>query len=207
MKVMGSTPPSGVHRRASSPGTGGPVRSVMRALYRVGPHRPVTRPVTGGQHVRPSGKVGREMPRAALTLLGGFAARGAANDPVRFPRRKVVALLAYLACGGAPAHPRDKLSALLWPDASAPQARHSLRQTLASLRQRLPPGGLRVEDATVALDLKAVDVDALTFRRLVSEGTPAAHAQAAALYVGDLLAGIDVKDAAPFEEWLLSERE
>jgi DNA-binding SARP family transcriptional activator len=130
------------------------------------------------------------MPCAALTLLGGFAARGADDVPVRFPRRKAVALLAYLACDAAPAHPRD-----------------SLRQTLASLRQGLPPGVLRVDDATVALDLEAVDVDVLTFRRLVAEGTPAAHAQAAALYVGDLLAGIDVKDAAPFEEWLLSERE
>jgi DNA-binding SARP family transcriptional activator len=149
----------------------------------------------------------REMPRAALRLLGGFAARGAGDVPVRFPRRKAAALLAYLACGGAPAHPRDKLSALLWPDASAPQARHSLRQTLASLRQGLPPGVLRVDDATVALDLEAVDVDVLTFRRLVAEATPAAHAQAAALYVGDLLAGIDLKEAAPFEEWLLSERE
>src|SRR5262249_2893230 len=39
------------------------------------------------------------------------------------------------------------------------------------------------------------------------DGTPAALAQAASLYEGDLLAGLDVKDAPLFEEWLQSERE
>jgi DNA-binding SARP family transcriptional activator len=94
----------------------------------------------------------RPMPGLVLTLLGGFAARRAGEGSVRFPRRKAAALLAYRACSGAAAHPRDKLAALLWPDTSDAQARHSLRQVLASLRQVLPPGALRLDDVTVALD-------------------------------------------------------
>ena len=147
------------------------------------------------------------MPRFALKLFGGFAARDAGNRPVRFPRRKAEALLAYLVCSGGGSHPRDKLAALLWPDVSDAQARQSLRPSLGNLRRLLPPEVLRVDEGTVALDPDAIDADVLTFRRLAAEGTPAALAQAAALYEGDLLAGLDVKDAPPFEEWLQTERE
>jgi DNA-binding SARP family transcriptional activator/tetratricopeptide (TPR) repeat protein len=147
------------------------------------------------------------MPRLELTLLGGFAARDAEHGLLHLPRRKAEALLAYLACGGGSSHPRDKLAALLWPDVSDAQARHSLRQTLASLRQALPPGALRIDGPTVGLDPDTADVDVLTFRRLAAEGTPGALAHAAAMYGGDFLAGLDVRDAPPFEEWLQSERE
>jgi len=147
------------------------------------------------------------MQRLALTLLGGFAARTEAGVPVTMPRRKAAALLAYLACSGRDTQPRDKLAALLWPDVPTTRARHSLRQTLTSLREVLPAGALRVDGVAVALELGVVDLDVVTFHRLVAEGTPAALAQAATVYAGDLLAGIDVNDAAPFEEWLRTERE
>jgi len=147
------------------------------------------------------------MRRLALRLLGGFAAHTEAGAPVAFSRRKAAALFAYLACSGRDAQPRDKLSALLWPDVSTRRARHSLRQALTSLREVLPAGALRVDDVAVALEPGVVDVDVMTFHRLVAEGTPAALAQAATVYAGDLLAGIDINDAAPFEEWLQTERE
>ncbi|MFQ5984806.1 MAG: BTAD domain-containing putative transcriptional regulator [Alphaproteobacteria bacterium] len=46
----------------------------------------------------------------------------------------------------------------------------------------------------------------MTFKRLVGEGTPEALERAAALYQGDFLDGIGVRDPA-FEEWLFYERE
>jgi DNA-binding SARP family transcriptional activator/tetratricopeptide (TPR) repeat protein len=146
------------------------------------------------------------MARLTLKLFGGFGARDG-NAAVRFPRRKTEALLAYLVCSGGGSHPRDKLAALLWPDVSDAQARQSLRQPLANLRRALPPGALRVDEASVTFDVGAIDADVLAFRRLAAEDTPAALVQAASLYEGDLLAGLDVKDAPPFEEWLQSERE
>src|SRR5262245_37381811 len=147
------------------------------------------------------------MLRLTLTLLGGFAAHTDAGAPVVISRRKAAALLAYLTCSGRDPQPRDKLSALLWPDVPTARARHSLRQALTSLREVLPEGALRVDDVAVALLPGAVDVDVATFNRLVAEATPAALAQAATVYAGDLLAGIDVNDAVPFEEWLRTERE
>lgn len=142
----------------------------------------------------------------SLTLLGEFSARRNGDVPLRLERRKAAALLAYLAMSGGRVHPRDKLAALLWPDARETGARHSLRQALVTLRQALPPRILRVDELTVALDPDAVDVDVIAFQRLVADGAPAALARAAALYGGDFLAGLDVNEA-PFEEWLQSERE
>src|SRR5262245_38952544 len=99
------------------------------------------------------------MPEVRLTLFGGFAAHTSAGVPVTFSRRKAAALLAYLVCTGRDVQPRDKLSALLWPDVPPPRARHSLRQTLTTLRAVLPPGALRVDEAAVALEPGAIHVD------------------------------------------------
>ncbi len=144
-----------------------------------------------------------------LTLLGSFEARASSHRPIALPSRKAHALLAYL--GMHPRHPqaRDRLAALLWPDANDKQARQSLRQTLFALRTALAPikqRVVRIEGDTVALEAGAVEVDATSFERLVATGTPPALEQAAALYRGDLLEGFTV-GAGPFEDWLLAERE
>ncbi len=149
------------------------------------------------------------MPRLVLTLLGGFEARLADGPVLTFPTRKVEGLLAYLALPPGQAHPRDKLAALLWGEAPQVQARASLRQALFTLRRALAasePAPLCLDGPAVALDLAAVEVDVATFEARSSEGTPVGLEAAARLYRGDLLAGLDVGEA-PFEEWLLAERE
>jgi DNA-binding SARP family transcriptional activator/GTPase SAR1 family protein len=147
------------------------------------------------------------MVRLDLTLFGGFLAR-IRGEPLTLPTKKIQALLAYLALPVGHAHQRDKLASLLWggtPDASA---RNSFRQALFVLRKALASSGdvLRIERDTLALDRDAVEVDAMAFERAVADGMPAALEKAATLYQGDLLAGLAVAEA-PFEEWLLSERE
>ena len=147
------------------------------------------------------------MARLDLTLFGGFLAR-IRGEPLTLPTKKIQALLAYLALPVGHAHQRDKLANLLWggtPDASA---RNSFRQALFVLRKALASSGdvLRIEGDTVALDRDAVEVDAMAFERAVADGMPAALEKAATLYQGDLLAGLAVAEA-PFEEWLLAERE
>ena len=144
-----------------------------------------------------------------LTLLGGFRLRAQSDRPVAVSSRKGQALLAYLGAHPGQPQARDKLTALLWPDADDRQARQSLRQTLFALRKVLAPvkkGLLRIDGDTVALDPVAVAADATSFERLVAKGTPEDLERAAALYRGDLLEGFAVK-AGPFEDWLLAERE
>jgi DNA-binding SARP family transcriptional activator len=147
------------------------------------------------------------MARLVLTLLGGFRARLDPGAPVVLPARKAQALLAYLALPVGEAHPRDKLAALLWGDMPQTQARASLRQALTTLRRVLAGAdAVRIDAETVALDPGAVTVDALGFEQAVKTGSREALEEAAALYQGDLLAGLTLNEA-PFEEWLMGERE
>src|SRR5687767_3928361 len=103
------------------------------------------------------------MARLSLTLLGGFQARLEPGATVSLPTRKAQALLAYLALPLGRAHPRDKLAALLWGGIREEAARNSLRQALFALRKALAttaPPGLAIDGDTIALDPRAVTVDA-----------------------------------------------
>jgi DNA-binding SARP family transcriptional activator/tetratricopeptide (TPR) repeat protein len=146
--------------------------------------------------------------RLVVRLLGDLQVRrGISGAVVPVPARKVRALLAYLATHPGRAHPRDRLTALLWPDVPDSQARQSLRQALAGLRRALTSSRALVVDAdTVAVDPLRLDVDVIRFERLVAAGGQPKLQQAVALYQGDLLDGFHVKSPA-FEDWLLTERE
>jgi DNA-binding SARP family transcriptional activator/tetratricopeptide (TPR) repeat protein len=149
------------------------------------------------------------MARLTLTLFGGFRAHLDPGVPLAFPTRKAQALLSYLAMPPGQVHPRDKLASLLWGSTVETTARTSLRQTLYSLRrslQRADREPLHADGNTVSLDPGAVAVDVVEFERRVAEGGPSALADAAALYQGDLLEGLTVQEA-PFEDWLLAQRE
>src|SRR5437588_8897081 len=133
------------------------------------------------------------MARLSLSLLGGFQGRLDSGSAVALPTRKAQALLAYLALPPGQAHPRDKLAALLWGGIREESARASLRQALFAIRKGLEQTpALAMEGATVALAPDVVDVDAEQFARAVASGDPDALERAAALYRGDLLAGLVV---------------
>jgi DNA-binding SARP family transcriptional activator len=147
------------------------------------------------------------MVRLSLTLLGGFQARLDAGRPLALPTRKSQALLAYLALPLGRRHPRDTLAALLWGGMRQESARAGLRQALFFIRKALAEAGsaVRQEGDTLALEPAVVDTDTATFEQLIV-GTPDMLARAAALYRGDFLNGFALEEA-PFEEWLVGERE
>jgi len=148
--------------------------------------------------------------RLGLVLLGGFAARVAPSGrPLSLSLKKARAILACLALAPGGTRPRQTLTGLLWPEAGEAEARNNFRVTLSSLRTALAAAQLRclhIDGDTVLLDLDMVDVDTVTLRRLVENGSPDALTEAIRIYRGDLLAGLDL-DEAPFEEWLVGEGE
>jgi DNA-binding SARP family transcriptional activator/energy-coupling factor transporter ATP-binding protein EcfA2 len=149
------------------------------------------------------------MARLKVFLFGGFRVETDGRRPVAIARRKSRALLAILALRPGHAYARDALTALLWADVPDDQARHSLRQELHELRGALALSKTRalvIDAASVAIDPAHVEVDTATFERLASETTLTALERAAALYEGDLLLGLSVREDA-FEEWLGAERE
>jgi DNA-binding SARP family transcriptional activator len=122
----------------------------------------------------------------------------------RWIRRKTRALLAYLALPTGRTHSRDKLVGLLWSDRGDEQARNSLRQALTELGKALgavEPSPLVKQRDSLALDPANVEVDALIFEELAAGNATSDLRRAAELYTGDLLDGLDARDAA-FEEWL-----
>src|SRR4051812_24577827 len=147
------------------------------------------------------------MQRLTITLLGGFETRIAGAERRLSLPKKTQALLGYLALAQRPVT-RVELAALLWGETGRQQAQQSLRQTLSGLRQALA-GETPVVDAdgqSVELQYDRVMVDALAFQELIGKGDRQSLADAIALYRGELLAGLDL-DEAPFEEWLLAQRE
>lgn len=144
-----------------------------------------------------------------IRLLGAFQLGLGNGIPVRLPAKKAQALLAYLVLESRQPHTRDKITALLWPGATGAQARHRLRQALVELRRvfsRARSRTLIIEGDTIELDRSALDVDVVEFERAVAEGGPTALERAVALHRGELLEGLAPHEA-PFEEWLLAERE
>jgi DNA-binding SARP family transcriptional activator len=149
------------------------------------------------------------MAQLRLTLLGGFQARNQVGELLSVPSRKAQAMLAYLALPLGRAHPRDKLAALLWGGIREESARASLRQALFVVRKALQGADAEALDQkadTLRLEPAHVDTDVTAFELAAATATPESLTQAAALYQGDLLAGLAL-DEAPFEEWLVSERE
>ena len=148
-------------------------------------------------------------PALRLNMLGGFEACGRGGDVITVPGRKTEMLLAVLARAGKSGMPREKLLGLLWSDRGNDQARSSLRQTVWSLRRTfepLEPSPLRVEGDLLALDPNSVETDVQLFEHLADEATPEALEEAVAIYNGEFLEGLVLRDPAG-EDWLFYERE
>jgi TolB-like protein len=142
-----------------------------------------------------------------ISLLGAFQLR-AGGRAIDLPGRRERALLAYLAMPAGEPRSREKLAGILWSERGDKQARDSLKQAVLKLRKALDgaDAALLSDREFVTLDRTAVAVDAAEFERLIAEGTPEGAARAMALYRGDLLDGLDIRDSA-FDDWLLMERQ
>ncbi len=166
------------------------------------------------------------MSRLALSLLGPFQARVGERALVHFATDKVRALLAYLVVEADRPHRRDTLAALLWPEWDDSGARsnlrlalHRLRDTLDAAEPALSSAVIGVTRETVQVNGAAVDLDVARFVALLEMCELHPHrllhlcpsclsqlAEAAALYEGELLAGLSIVDAPGFEQWELARR-
>lgn len=147
------------------------------------------------------------MAECRLRLLGGFALEAGNGRTLILPTRKDRLLLAYLALSAGQPQSRERLAGLLWGDRAEPQARDSLKQALAEIRQTfrsIAADPLQADRESVTFAPGDIEIDALEFARLAAD--PRNAEAAAKLYRGDLLDGID-RLTSEFEEWLRPERE
>ncbi|MFV9507434.1 MAG: AfsR/SARP family transcriptional regulator [Oscillochloridaceae bacterium umkhey_bin13] len=151
------------------------------------------------------------MPHVCLALLGPPEII-CDPAPVRLDRQKAVALLAYLALTGR-RHGREALADLLWPDLPAERSAAALRQAVWALNTALGAGTVASDRNGIALGSTVIlDLDVAAFRAHLASarahpGQAAPLQAAVALYRGDLLAGLDLRDSAPFAEWHFFEAE
>jgi predicted ATPase/DNA-binding SARP family transcriptional activator len=131
------------------------------------------------------------------------------------PRRKTLALLAYLAMTGQ-AHSRPVLTSLLWPEVEPGRAAGYLRRSLYELGQVLGEGVVVADREVAELAEGAVWLDVAEFQAQVQACRAAgwgceAHTGpltwAAELYAGDFLAGFSLPDAPEFDEWVFFQAE
>jgi DNA-binding SARP family transcriptional activator len=142
----------------------------------------------------------------SLKLLGPFQIEGPPG--LKLPTRKSEALVAFLALPAGMLHHRGELAELLWGSRDEAHARHSLRQALSSLRQKLAEAGidaLIADGDRVGFDPVAVSTDMAQLRAILEDGSPQALSKLAELWRGDLLAGLDIREET-FEDWLRRQR-
>ena len=141
-------------------------------------------------------------------------------EVVTIPRRKSVALLAYLATDPRHHH-RQTLALLLWPDADPLASAAYLRRDLAILNKALGPNHLIIDRESVMMSQHAdTDFDVRRFRSLLQASNQHGHRSneichdcialledAVSLYRGDFMEGFSLSDSAAFDEWQRSEAE
>ena len=113
-----------------------------------------------------------------------------------------MALLAWLAMARGRPVSRDKLIALLWPDARPERARPQLSDTLYILRTGLGEEAIRSVDDSLTLG-QGVSCDVTEFEALLEAG---ALERAVEEYAGPLLDGFHLVDSPAFEDWLAAEQ-
>jgi DNA-binding SARP family transcriptional activator len=167
-----------------------------------------------------------------LRLFGRVILEPAEQPAWRFPTRKSIALVGYLA-RQSHSVPRNELTNLLWGDLPDSRSRRNLTRELSQLSTQLPncfqadyhtigwapPSSIWVDTAVFsALLTPAVDApDAAAPKPAVSDpwfDRPGAAtidstrlAAAVALYGGEFMDGLYLDDCPDFETWLTRERE
>ncbi|MEA3439155.1 MAG: tetratricopeptide repeat protein [Chloroflexota bacterium] len=171
------------------------------------------------------------MASLSLSLLGSFNAvmdcSSGTPVPVSFRTRKEAALLAYLAASAGEWQPRSQLAEMLWPEQPQSAAGNSFRQALFRINRSIkvscpttpkfietnrsavrlaPEYGVWLDTAAFEAHLGAVQGH--DHERLEDCPTCMGHLQdAVALYRGEFLAGMALKDSSDFDIWLMVNRE
>jgi DNA-binding SARP family transcriptional activator/tetratricopeptide (TPR) repeat protein len=133
-----------------------------------------------------------------LRTFGGLALESNATEdpaPTLGPRR--LALLAVVAAAGSRGITREKILGLLWAETEEESARHTLSQTLYSLRRDTGREWLK---GTTQLRLDAsIKSDIAEFQDALNAGD---LVRAATLYSGPFLDGFYLPGAPEFEQWV-----
>jgi DNA-binding SARP family transcriptional activator len=142
-----------------------------------------------------------------VRFIGGIEVHTSRSggDRAKLTQPKRLALFMYLALAEpAGLHSRDRLLALLWPEADDASSRHSLRNALHALRQALGEEVVVTRgESWVGLDLAMLRCDVLELRAHLAANR---LDDAIASWSGDLAPGFHLSGAPEFDRWLEEQR-
>jgi DNA-binding SARP family transcriptional activator len=135
-----------------------------------------------------------------LKLFGGASIEGG-SGPLAGPvaQRRRLALLALLAVAPTGAVSRERIAALLFPEADAAQSRRGLSDALHAVRRALGKEAVVTVGDELRLNPGVVRSDVAAYEAAVAAGD---EEQAVALYHGPFLDGFFVSDAPELERWV-----
>lgn len=140
------------------------------------------------------------MPQLKFFLFGSpRLEREGQEIPLR--RRKVLALLAYLALGQRP-QSRETLLGLLWSEFDQTSARNNLRRELSIIKKQLGASILTADRTEIAINPAAdLWLDVEEFEKHAAAGDVTSLAKAVAVYSDEFMAGFALPDSLAFIEW------
>jgi predicted ATPase/DNA-binding SARP family transcriptional activator len=146
-----------------------------------------------------------------IRVLGELAISRGGKAVVLPASKKTRALFGYLVVAGPVPQPRSRLCELFWDGPDDPRA--ALRWSLSKIRPLIDEPNVRrlladrehvtFEAAGAAIDLSAVASD----EREIARSSVESLQEAAALFRGELLEGLDLPDCYRFHEWCIARRE
>ena len=162
-----------------------------------------------------------------FSFLGSPQIARSQTGEITFPKRKALALFAYLAIESDHLHSRESLLGMFWPELPTAAAQNNLRVTWSQVRKRIENDqddsdpyliGTRLDlgfnphsdhtlDVTLFLDLIAATRAHQHTSRLECSECAEQLAQAIELVRGEFLAGFSLGDCPAFDEWLSIQRE
>jgi DNA-binding SARP family transcriptional activator/TolB-like protein/Tfp pilus assembly protein PilF len=145
------------------------------------------------------------IPRPQLRLLGGPGIETEDGGSAGLAaRRHPIALAAILAVEGGGIVTRDRLVALLWPEADAESARNRLRVSLHALRDVFGKSAIVSVADGVRLDVTRIPCDLLEFVSAREAGRTELVVEA---YRGPFLDGFHLPDSVEFDQWADTQRD
>ena len=135
-----------------------------------------------------------------LQLLGVPRFANGTSLPSRMGHKQLLLLTRLLL--ERRAHTRESMIAFLWPEANEERARGSLRQALYVIRELIGEDAVVANRQTISLSIEPT-TDLARFMQAVHA---ARWHEAALLYRGRLLDGVQLKDATDADLWLELER-
>lgn len=144
-----------------------------------------------------------------LNLLGEFQCLGSDGNPLAISLAKEQGILAILALSKGSICSRSRIIDLLWSSRGEEQGRTSLRQSLYSLKKTFGNKAgsvLQIDRKRIGLNSDLVETDVGELWELINSKDGKAPEKALALYKGDLLESLVIRDRE-WDDWLIQERE